>query len=76
MPKDDTSSTHELAVRMEHNRDSVSEMERCSHSSGSQGNITAITSPPGSNDLNDYTRQSGYPKGILVKNETIVTYKG
>ncbi|KAF9773380.1 hypothetical protein IL306_008831 [Fusarium sp. DS 682] len=75
MPKDETSSTYELAVRMEHNGDSISETE--SHSrSGYKGNITAVTNPTGSNDLDDYPGRSEYPRGILVKNETIVTYKG
>ncbi|KAF4342772.1 L-fucose permease [Fusarium beomiforme] len=75
MPKDETSSTYELAVRMERNGDSISESE--SHSQrGYKGNITAVTIPSGSNDLDDYPEGSAYPRGILVKNETIVTYKG
>ncbi|KAF4944060.1 hypothetical protein FGADI_12942 [Fusarium gaditjirri] len=76
MPKDETSSTYELAVRMEHHGDSISETESHSRSSGYKGNITAVTNPTGSNDLDDYPGRSEYPRGILVKNETIVTYKG
>ncbi|KAF4421182.1 L-fucose permease [Fusarium acutatum] len=41
MPKDETSSTYELAVRMEHNGDSISETESHSRSSRYKGNITA-----------------------------------
>ncbi|KAF5572320.1 L-fucose permease [Fusarium pseudoanthophilum] len=75
-PKDENSSTYELAVRMEHNGDSISETESHSQSGKYKGNITAVTHTTGSNDHDDYPSRSEYPRGILVKNETIVTYRG
>lgn len=76
MPKDETSSTYELAVRMENYGESLSETESHSRSSKYKGNVTAVTNPAGSNNDDDYPDRAEHPRRILVKNETIVTYAG
>ncbi|RGP74492.1 l-fucose permease [Fusarium longipes] len=74
MPKDENSSTYELATRMERNGTSISDSE--SHGGNVEpGNHTVITVPSGKNDLETSPHHSPTPRGILIKNETIVTYK-
>jgi len=72
MPKDDhkdeTSSTYELATRMEQNGSSISDSE--SHGPGNRTVVSRVTA----DDHDSYPSQAP-ARGIFVKNETFVTYK-
>ncbi|KAI1050709.1 hypothetical protein LB507_009298 [Fusarium sp. FIESC RH6] len=67
--KDETSSTYELATRMEHNGGSISDSE--SHGPGNHTVVSRVTVE----DQDNYPIQSPPSRGIFVKNETFVTYK-
>ena len=67
--KDETSSTYELATRMEHNGGSISDSE--SHGPGNHTVVSRVTVE----DQDNYPIQAPPSRGIFVKNETFVTYK-
>ncbi|KAM0267012.1 hypothetical protein ACHAPA_006400 [Fusarium lateritium] len=69
--REDASSTHELAGRLESNADSYSDPD--SHTlDGYQSNVAMITSPGRVKGSDGFNGDSAGGDGIMVKNETVV----
>ncbi|KAM5341461.1 hypothetical protein ACJ41O_014492 [Fusarium nematophilum] len=71
MPKDESSSTHELAGREEGGSDSISDDFETHALDRHRGIIATVTGPTGS-DSDDAPKTGAFGGGIMVKNETMV----
>ncbi|KAK7404082.1 hypothetical protein QQX98_010140 [Neonectria punicea] len=72
LPKDESSSTHELAGREEGRSGSISSDFETHAFDRHRGNIATVTGPSGSTISDEYPESGAFGGGIMVKNETVV----
>ncbi|KAH6949744.1 hypothetical protein BKA56DRAFT_714736 [Ilyonectria sp. MPI-CAGE-AT-0026] len=71
MPKDESSSTHELAGREEGGSGSISDDFETHALDRHRGNVATVTGPKGS-ESDGLPKTGAFGGGIMVKNETVV----